>query len=470
MASTLSLFPSYHWAETSAQDIAIVWQKDTDDFPFLSSQISWAEFQMLLGQAIQQFQQKGICRGDLVAYCGSHRLCGVISYCAILAMGAKILMLNPAQTEVQRQTILQDNGVDYLISDQDFANFSAKITACYPFPMLNFEQAATLTLTSGSTGKPKAVVHAISAHLANAEGVCELMEFEKSHSWLLTLPLFHVSGQGIIWRWLLKGATLYIDENKATFFDTLRQVTHSSLVPTQLQRYLNGLNAPVSQCCLLGGTAIPSELIKNAQQYGITTFSGYGMTEMASTICATKNALDSAGVPLKHRDIKLDKGEIWVRGKPLALGYWQKNGSIQPLVNQEGWFQTKDRGEWNHHKQLIIKGRLDNMFISGGENIQPEEIERVIFQSNLVEQVFILPRADAEFGQRPVAIVQFRTANFTENLNCLKNWLSDKLEKFKQPIDYFPLDVEKYQKQGTIKISRSQLQQDLNNVTKVVYA
>lgn len=62
------------------------------------------------------------------------------------------------------------------------------------------------------------MVHSIAAHLYSAEGVCELMAFEQPNSWLLSLPLFHVSGQGIIWRWLFKGATLYVHEGKSDFF------------------------------------------------------------------------------------------------------------------------------------------------------------------------------------------------------------------------------------------------------------
>lgn len=126
-------------------------------------------------------------------------------------------MLNPAYSEEQQKMILEEVGADVFISDDMFANFSEKITACYHSASLDIERAATLTLTSGSTGSPKAVVHSISAHLYSAEGVCELMQFEKSHSWLLSLPLFHVSGQGIIWRWLLKGATLYVNETRETF-------------------------------------------------------------------------------------------------------------------------------------------------------------------------------------------------------------------------------------------------------------
>ncbi|WP_420068265.1 AMP-binding enzyme, partial [Actinobacillus pleuropneumoniae] len=140
------------------------------------------------------------------------------------------------------------------------------------------------------------------------------------------------------------------------------------------------------------------------------------------------------------------------------------NGEIRPLVNQEGWLQTKDRGEWNAAGKLVVKGRLDNMFISGGENIQPEDVEKVIYQSGLVSQVFVLPVEDAEFGQRPVAVLQFIQPDFAKNRENLTAWLSDKLEKFKQPIAYYPLELVQSQPQGGIKISRANLQSVLHQL------
>ncbi|VTR40624.1 O-succinylbenzoic acid--CoA ligase [Actinobacillus pleuropneumoniae] len=169
---------------------------------------------------------------------------------------------------------------------------------------------------------------------------------------------------------------------------------HASLVPTQLRRYLQQKSQKRvmgTKRFLLGGSAIPAELVAEARQQGIVSYCGYGMTEMASTICAVENELDNVGYPLKGREVKLVENEIWVKGSGLALGALQKNGEIRPLVNQEGWLQTKDRGEWNAAGKLVVKGRLDNMFISGGENIQPEDVEKVIYQSGLVSQVFVLP-------------------------------------------------------------------------------
>ncbi|WP_150539106.1 o-succinylbenzoate--CoA ligase [Actinobacillus vicugnae] len=454
-----SLFPTAYWAVNATQQQAIVWKKGNgQDFPFLNSSLNWREFHQLVAQTATILVAQGAKPEQIIAYSGSHRLIGLLCYCATIALGAKILMLNPALSESQRETILTEYRISLLMTDQHFTNFQQNQTA-YPFSQWQPTKPATLTLTSGSSGMSKAVVHSAQNHLDNAEGVCELTAFRHTDSWLLSLPLFHVSGQGIVWRWLLKGATLVINEQKDQFFACLDQVSHASLVPTQLQRYLQNKTsqAPIKQRFLLGGAAIPQALVAQAQQQAITCYSGYGMTEMASTICAVENELDNVGYPLTGRFIKLVDDEIWVKGSGLALGYLQKNGEIRPLVNTEGWFQTKDRGEWHTSGKLVVKGRLDNMFISGGENIQPEDVEKVIYQSGRVNQVFVLPVEDAEFGQRPVAILQFSQGEFAKNCEDLTAWLADKLEKFKQPIAYYPLAAVQTQPQGNIKISRAQL-------------
>lgn len=140
------------------------------------------------------------------------------------------------------------------------------------------------------------------------------------------------------------------------------------------------------------------------------------------------------------------------------MGYWQ-NSEIVPLTNQQGWLQTKDLGIWQNN-ELIVQGRLDNMFISGGENIQPEQIEKVLKQSDDVVDAFVLPIDDKEFGQRPVAMVKFKD-NFSQSaVENLQDFLQNRIERFKQPVAYFPLDTEKCQ-QDNVKISRAFLKKEL---------
>ena len=189
-------------------------------------------------------------------------------------------------------------------------------------------------------------------------------------------------------------------------------------------------------------------------KYGIETYSGYGMTEMASTVFAKQSdEKQGVGQPLLGREYRLVDDEVWLKGAGLAMGYW-KERQIVPLTNSKDWLQTKDKGILQAG-ELVIIGRLDNMFISGGENIQPEEIEQVMLKNAMVKQVFVLPKADHEFGYRPVAIVALNEPFNQSAVEKLTEFLQDKLARFKQPIAYYELPVDL--SAGAIKISRKVL-------------
>jgi O-succinylbenzoic acid--CoA ligase len=312
-----------------------------------------------------------------------------------------------------------------------------------------------MTLTSGSTGLPKAAVHTFAAHLASAQGVLALIPFNAEDDWLLSLPLFHVSGQGILWRWLLAGARVTVHD-KLPLDQALRGCSHASLVPTQLWRLLNE-NTPLSlKAVLLGGAAIPVELTEQARDRGIRCWCGYGLTEFASTVCAKEaDGAPDVGYALPGREVKIVGEEVWLRAESLAAGYW-RNGALLPLLNDAGWFATRDRGTL-HDGRLTLHGRLDNLFFSGGEGIQPEEVERAIARHPQVQQVFVVPVDDVEFGQRPVAVIECESE---VNAADLSHWAADKLARFQQPVRWLPLPEEL--KNGGIKISRRALQTWVN--------
>ena len=318
---------------------------------------------------------------------------------------------------------------------------------------------ASMTLTSGSTGLPKAAVHTCEAHLASAQGVLSLMPYAQDDDWLLSLPLFHVSGQGILWRWLLAGARLTV-RDKQPLAQMLQGCTHASLVPTQLWRLLNTSEPVALKAVLLGGAAIPVELTLKAQEQGIKTWCGYGLTEFASTVCAKEaDGLPDVGCALPGREVRIVDGEVWLKAKSMASGYW-RNGGLAPLANEQGWFATRDRGDVNEGRLTII-GRRDNLFFSGGEGIQPEELERVIAAHPLIHQVFVVPLDDTEFGQRPVAVVECAQ---NADIATFPEWVSDKLARFQHPQHWLVLPPEL--KSGGIKISRRALQQWVNAFLK----
>lgn len=400
------------------------------------------------------FIQQGVREGSGVVLRSKNTPDALLCYLALLQAGARLLPLNPQLPQTLCDELLPQLNIDFMV-DLTGVPLSLNIPLlalhhAFSEPVADWQLAriATLTLTSGSSGLPKAAAHSVAAHLASAEGVLGLIPFTQADRWLLSLPLFHVSGQGIIWRWLSAGATVVVADGQS-FDDALAECSHASLVPTQLWRLLQQPVLPASlKDVLLGGAHIPQELTVQAERVGIRCWCGYGMTEAASTVTA-KRADGSPGVgqALTGKDVRLVKNEVQVRSRSLAAGYW-KSGQLTPLPGAEGWFSTRDRGEWQG-EELHIGGRLDNVFFCGGENIQPEAIERILLQHPEIHQAFIIPVNDEEFGQRPVAVLD---AEITLDFHTLTEWIQEKLARFQQPVKYCALP--EHLTNGGIKVSR----------------
>ncbi|MGO1298929.1 MAG: o-succinylbenzoate--CoA ligase [Vibrio sp.] len=310
---------------------------------------------------------------------------------------------------------------------------------------------ASLIFTSGSTGTPKAVAHTHEQHFASATGLLQWFSFKSQDCWLLSLPLYHVSGLSIVYRWLAVGASLKVGQG--TLHEDMAGVTHASLVPLQLQRLLDSEQSLCLSRVLLGGSHIPQELALRAAALGIETWLGYGMTEAASTVTA-RQVQQGAGVGtvLPNRRLMVCGQRILLSGATLASGYYHQ-GTLTSLLNQDGWFDTQDLGYWQESGQLVILGRADNQFISGGENIHCEEIEAVLTQHAAVHSAIVVPINDVTYGARPVAIIK---ANVDVTALDWSDWCQGKLEKFKWPVAYYAMPS--HLDSGSIKPPRRALQ------------
>jgi len=276
------------------------------------------------------------------------------------------------------------------------------------------DRPATVVFTSGSTGVPKAALHTFGNHYSNALGSNANIALAPGDRWLHSLPLYHVGGLSIIFRCLLSGAAIALPEPDAPPGRSIPEVqaTHVSLVSTQLQRLLRedaalgGLEA-----VLMGGGPIPEDLVDEALARGLPVHTSYGLTEMASQVTTTppgasREELRTAGRVLPHREVRVcGEGEILVRGATLFAGYLREGVLALPL-DDGGWFRTGDLGEMGAGGYLRVLGRRDNLFVSGGENVQPEEIEAALFRVEGVEEAVVVPVPDPEFGSRPVAFVR----------------------------------------------------------------
>jgi O-succinylbenzoic acid--CoA ligase len=319
------------------------------------------------------------------------------------------------------------------------------------------ERPATIIFTSGSTGVPKAALHTFGNHYYSALGSNANIDLRPGDRWLHSLPLYHVGGLSILFRCLLAGATVVLPEPGTTPAEAIAGLgaTHVSLVSTQLSRLLReSADLGGLEAVLMGGGPVPTSLIDEALSRGLPVHTSYGLTEMASQVTTTPpgaspEELRTAGRVLPNREVSIsEEGEILVRGATLFAGYADGRELDLPL-DAEGWFHTRDLGELDENGFLRVRGRIDNLFISGGENIQPEEIEEALCRLERIDEAVVVPVPDEEFGARPVAFV--RTDSRVRNLS---KELEPVLPRFKIPISFHPWPESE---QRGIKVDRAAL-------------
>ena len=440
---------------------------------------TWQQVSVLVSEYQQQLSHQGLSAGDVLTIVGKNQTEVIPVYLAALNLGVvcAFTMPQPAARLTQKLESLYgqlDRRYLWLLDScgLDHSDVVDLKTVLVTLPCLNEvkvdgddkpttpqnpnfnpQSLASIVFTSGSTGNPKAVAHTLEQHLCSAVGLLDVFYFEQGDTWLLSLPMYHVSGLAIVHRWLAAGGCIKIGTGQLE--TDIEGCSHASLVATQLHRLLKSKQALTLTHVLLGGSHIPEALGLEAQHMGIETWLGYGMTEAASTVTAKPvDASSTAGFVLSHRQLKIEEQRIFIGGETLASGYYHQ-GKLTSLVDENGWFDSKDLGEWIGGQVSII-GRADNQFISGGENIHCEEIERALNQLSEVNQSFIVPIEDDEFGFRPVAIVDCTDLP-------TKEWfieqLTGRLERFKFPVEYYRMP--KQEQQG-IKVSRAGLAQWLS--------
>jgi O-succinylbenzoic acid--CoA ligase len=303
------------------------------------------------------------------------------------------------------------------------------------------QRSATIIFTSGSTGVPKAALHTFGNHYYNALGSNANIALRPGDRWLHSLPLYHVGGLSILFRCLLAGATVALPQPGTSPGESIASLgaTHVSLVSTQLSRLLReSADLGRLEAVLMGGGPVPPSLVDEALARGLPLHTSYGLTEMASQVTTTPpdasiEELRTAGRVLPNREVSIsERGEIMVRGETLFAGYVEGEELDRPL-DPEGWFHTRDLGELDESGYLRVGGRIDNLFISGGENVQPEEIEEALCRLEGVDEAVVVPVPDEEFGARPVAFV--RTYGGVRDLS---GELESVLPRFKIPITYHP--------------------------------
>jgi O-succinylbenzoic acid--CoA ligase len=229
-----------------------------------------------------------------------------------------------------------------------------------------------------------------------------------------------------------------ISEKKVSFLDILKreEITHLSLVYPQFYELICSEKVfPSLKHILLGGSAFNESLLKKAVQKKLPIHFSYGLTEYSSQVATSLIGTYRPLFLLPSVESYSDSNnQIYLKGPALFQGYLNKEGQIYISLDSKGYFKTEDLGD-SINDQLHIKGRKDNLFISGGENIQPEEIEGILMQIPEVDYAIVLPISNDYFGFRPVALIKF---NQVISEKKIRDFLALFLPKYKIPDAFIP--------------------------------
>jgi O-succinylbenzoic acid--CoA ligase len=282
--------------------------------------------------------------------------------------------------------------------------------------------ADLVVVTSGSTGRGRAVLLPAAALRASAAATHERLG--GPGNWLLALPVSAIAGLQVLCRSVLAGSRPTVLEKGEPLAAAIGRLPagrrYTSLVPTQLRRYLDTEPAALRDldAVLVGGAATDPGLLARARDAGVPVVTTYGMTETAGG-CVYD------GEPLDGVRVRVVDGGVELAGPVLALGY-----RLDPAATADafsgGWFRTRDAGTVGADGRLTVSGRLDDVVVTGGVNVAPAAVEAVLREHPDVADAVVWGRPDDEWGQRVVAAV-VPVPGRTPELAGLRTWVTDRL-------------------------------------------
>ncbi len=286
--------------------------------------------------------------------------------------------------------------------------------------------------TSGTTGRPKGATITYGMTFYNTVNLGLPMQVGPSTVALTELPVFHTGGLNcfsnvvfhaggavLVAKSFEPGATLaLIDDPKVGlthFFGVpanyLFMSQHPDFATTDFSRL---------QTAGIGGAPTPIPLLETYAERGISLQQGYGMTETGPAVLVQDAELalatpGSAGVPVMHTEVRLvDKagrdaapgtvGELWVKGPNITPGYWNRPDATREAFT-DGWLHTGDAARLGDDGSYYIVDRWKDMYISGGENVYPAEVENAIFDLDAVAEVAVIGLPDQRWGEVGCAVI-----------------------------------------------------------------
>jgi long-chain acyl-CoA synthetase len=441
----------------------------------------WSQALFVAGILNQQF---GVQPGARVALWLKNCPEFVAALFGTLHTGAVVVPINNFLKPDEVSFILNDAGIDVIITDTELSHHTKTLLAARPtLQLMNAETAlasfpvppgnlkfdttllknpsrqetdlAVLIYTSGTTGRPKGVMLSHGNLLHNVESCRICLQTVAEDRLAVLLPLFHsyMLTVGILLP-LLQGASIILIKSLHPVRNVIQEIfaRGATILPAIPQFYRGLANADVPaplpmRICISGSAPLPVQVLRDFEKkFGIPLIEGYGLSEASPVV--TKNPLDrtrkpgSIGVPVPNVEVTVQDdlgnflapqeiGEICVRGGNVMLGYWNQPEETAAAF-RNGWLLTGDIGYRDEEGYFYITDRKKDMLLVNGNNVYPREIEEVIYQFPNVKEAAVIGQPDLRRGEQPVAFV-VANENTSIDPDALLKFIRTKLADYKVP-------------------------------------
>jgi len=458
--------------------------------------ITYGELNSRVNRLSHGLQALGLNHGDRCAILAYNCLEYVELIFASAKLGILLVPLNWRLSPVELAFNLTDSGAETLFFDDEFAETVTILRGKTPIkrqivlgdkatPGVEFYDALQasetdhepeadrtvdldtphiIMYTAGTTGRPKGAVLGQGAGFYNALNLQVDMNFTPNDRNLSVLPMFHIGGIGLFTLPVLyTGGTVVIQrafdpaitlklletEHITLFFGVaaifLFLIQHPDFKP---EAFLS------TRVVMSGGAPLPVSLVKQYHEAGIVLQQGFGMSEAAPSVSTLSKdlALEKAGSigrTLFHLEADIvdnhmnpmpmgEVGELIIRGPNLMQGYWNRPEATAEAF-AGGWFHTGDLARMDPDGDLYIVDRKKDMFISGGENVYPAEVENAIFELPQVAETAVIGLKDEKWGEIGCAVVSLKPTETLSEQEII-NFLKERLARYKVPKSVVFLD------------------------------
>ena len=477
-----------HHARNSGDDVAVV---DLHEHRALT----YRELDRRTGLLAGWLRGHGVARGERAAIlaqnCSDHFelqfACG--------RLGAIFVPLNWRLTVPELSFIVGDAAPRVLIHDAEFAETAAALARVVPglrllqrggaasdyeraiadaapvteFELVTHDEISTIMYTSGTTGRPKGAMITHGMTFWNVVNLGGPAEVGFSSVFLAVLPLFHTGGLNCYSNPVFHAGGRVLVPRVFEPGEALRMIadpavglTHFFGVPAHYQFMLQHPDFERTDLSRLrvagvGGAPMPVPLLKAWLARGVALIQGYGMTETSpGVLCLDRRdaarKIGSAGKPLLHTETRVvdehgrdvprgEMGELWVRGPNITPGYWNRPEANKTSFT-DGWLHTGDAARVDEEGYYYIVDRTKDMYISGGENVYPAEVESVLYQIPQLAEAAVIGVPDERWGEVGKAIVAVKPGEMlsAEQIldHCRENLARYKLPRFIEFVDALP--------------------------------